>query len=228
MVARALWACLELRLVEAVDSGGRRIANAISRDARYRFSHDRVAEAARVGLSDDAIRETHLRIGRWLVGREDDRLFEAARHVGIGGHGLADEAERVRFVEVLRRAARKARAQASFPLALEYCRNALDLLGAQRWTAHFDLTRQLQLDAADAALLVGDVTALYALLDEAEQNLPDPADRARLAYLRLKGRVAQGRLQKAMDIGLRALEELGERLPTDAGQAPHGQRDASG
>jgi predicted ATPase len=43
VVAQALWACLELRLLEAVDSGGRRIANAISRDARYRFSHDRVA-----------------------------------------------------------------------------------------------------------------------------------------------------------------------------------------
>ncbi|WP_197498021.1 AAA family ATPase [Mycobacterium sp. 1165196.3] len=217
VVAQALWSCLELRLLEAVDSGGRRIANAISRDARYRFSHDRVTEAARVALSDDEIRATHLRIGRWLVEREDDRLFEAARHLGIGGRGLADDAERVCFVEVLRRAAQKARAQASFPLALNYCRDALTLLGGQRWTAHFDLTRQLQLDAADAALLVGDVPALNALLDEAEEILRDPPDRARIAYLRLKGRVAQNRLQEALEIGLQALAEFGERVPTDAG-----------
>jgi predicted ATPase/class 3 adenylate cyclase len=217
-VAQALWACLELRLLEAVDSGGRRIANAISRDARYRFCHDRVAEAARVGLCDDAKRDTHLRIGRWLVEQGDDRLFEAARHVGIGGRGLADDAERVRFVEVQRRAARKARAQASFPLALECCRNALDLLGERRWAAHFPLTRELQLDAGDAALLVGDVTALHALLDEAEENLREPADRARLAYLRLKGRIAQNRLREALEIGLQALDELGEPLPADAGK----------
>ena len=165
---------LELRLLEAIDSSGRRIANAISRDARYRFSHDRVADAARDGLSEDAKHQTHLRIARWLVQQEDDRLFEAARHVGIGGRGLADEAERVRFVEVLRRAARKARAQASFPLALEYCCNALDLLGKQRWTTQFSLTRELQLDASDAALLVGDVAALYPLLDEAAENLREP------------------------------------------------------
>ena len=44
VVAQALWSALELRLLEAVDSGGRRITNTISRDARYRFSHDRVAE----------------------------------------------------------------------------------------------------------------------------------------------------------------------------------------
>ncbi len=218
VVAQALWACLELRLLEAVDSGGRRITNAISRDARYRFSHDRVAEAARVGLSDDAKRETHLRIGRWLVEQGNDRLFDAARHVGIGGRGLADDAERVRFVEVLRRAARKARAQTSFPLALEYCRNALDLLGERRWATHFPLTRELQLDAADAALLVDDVTTLHALLDEAEENLREPADRARLAYLRLKGRVAQNRLQEALEIGLQALDELGEKLPAEAGK----------
>lgn len=218
VVAQALWACLELRLIEAVDSGGRRIANAISRDARYRFSHDRVVEAARDGLSDDAARETHLRIGRRLVEQGDGRLFEAARHVGIGGRGLADDAERVRFVDVLRRAARKAKAQASFPLALEYSRDALDLLGEQRWSTHGALTRELQLDAAEAALLVGDVATLHALLDEAEQVLREPADRARLAYLRVKGRVAQNRLQEALETGLRALDELGEKLPTEAGK----------
>ena len=158
VVALALWSALELRLLEAVDSSGRRITNTISRDARYRFSHDRVAEAARVGLSEDDQREIHLRIGRRLVELGDDRLFEAARHIGIGGHGLADDAERIRFIEVLRRAARKARAQASFPLALQYCRDGLSLLGKQRWAADFALTRELQLDAADAAQLVGDVS----------------------------------------------------------------------
>jgi predicted ATPase len=218
VVAHALWACLELRLLEALDGDGQRITNAISRDARYRFSHDRVAEAARAGLSADDMRAIHLRFGRWLVALGDDRLFEAARHVGIGGLGLADDVERTRFVEVVRRAARKARAQASFPLAFGYCRNALDLLGEQRWAAHFALTRELQLDAADAALLVGDVTALNALLDEAEEVLREPPDRARVAYLRLKGRVTENRLQEALEIGLHALDELGERVPSDAGK----------
>ena len=218
VVARALWSGLELRLLEALDSRGQRIANAISREARYRYSHDRVAEAAQEGLSADAQRETHLRIGRRLVALGDDRLFEAARHVGIGGHGLADDDERIRFVEVLRRAARKARAQSSFPLALEHCRNGLGLLDEQRWFTHYQLTRELHLDAADAALLVGDVAALHELLVEAEEVLHEPADRARLAYLRLKGQVAQNRLQEALETGLEALDELGESLPADAGK----------
>lgn len=218
VVAHALWSALELRLIEAVDSSGRRIANAISRDARYRFSHDRVAEGARVGLSAEDKRQIHLRIGRRLMGEGDDRLFEAARHLGIGGRGVEDEQERLSFVDVLQRAARKAKAQTSFPLALDYCRNALDVLGANRWAAHFTVARQLQLDAAHAALLVGDAAELHALLDEAEALLVEPADRARLAYLRLKGYVAQNRLQEALETGLRALAELGEPLPAVAGK----------
>ncbi|WP_084020111.1 adenylate/guanylate cyclase domain-containing protein, partial [Mycobacterium avium] len=218
VVAHALWACLELRLLEALDMTGRRITNAISRDARYRFSHDRVAEAARAGLSPEEMRAVHLRIGRRLITLGDDRLFEAARHVGVGGLAVADEAERTRFVEVLRRAAHKARAQASFPLALGYCRDALDLLGGQRWAGQFALTRELALDAADAALRVGDVPVLNALLDEAEEFLREPPDRARLAYLRMKGRVAENRLQEALEIGLAALDELGERVATQAGK----------
>ncbi len=199
-------------------AGGRRITNTISRDARYRFSHDRVAEAARVGLSEDDKREIHLRVGRRLIELGDDRLFEAARHVGIGGRGLSDDAERVRFIDVLRRAVRKARAQASFPLALQYCRDGLSLLGERRWIDHFELTRELQLDAADAALLVGDVATLHALLDEADVVLREPTDRARLAYLRLKGRVSQNRLQEAIETGLLALDDLGEPLPRDPGK----------
>lgn len=218
VVARALWACLELRLVEALDTRGQRITNAISRDARYRFSHDRVAEAARAGLSDSDTRAIHLRIGRRLITLGDDRVFEAARHVGIAGLDSADGFERSRFVEVERRAAQKARAQASFPLVLGYCRSALDLLGEHRWETDFALTRELQLDAADAALLVGDVSTLNMLLDEAEESLQQPADRARIAYLRLKGRVVENRLQDALEIGLRALDELGERVATEAGK----------
>lgn len=218
VVAHALWAALELRLLEALDGRGQRIANAISRGARYRFSHDRIAETARDGLTTEAQRETHLRIGRHLVALGDARLFEAARHVGIGGPGTVDDGERIEFVGVLRRAAAKARAQASFPLSLEYCRNGLALLGERRWAENVELTRELQLDAAHAALLVGDTVALHTLLDEAETYLDDPADRARIAYLRIKGRVAQNRLREALETGLRALDELGEPVAPDPGK----------
>lgn len=218
-VTRALWSSMELHLLEALDGDGRRIANAISHDARYRLSHDRVAETARAGLSEGDRRAAHLRLGRRLARLGDDRLFEAARHVGPGGLNLDEnDDERLEFAALLWRAARRARAHASFPLALTYCRNGLELLGTDRWSAHFTLTRELHLGAADAALLVGDFTLLHTLLDGATPHLKEPADRARLAYLRVKCLFAADRPQEAMDAGLQALATLGESLPTDAGK----------
>jgi predicted ATPase/class 3 adenylate cyclase len=212
-VGQGLWTALDRRLVEAVDARGRRADPVIDRSARYRFSHDRVAEVARARLVDDDRRAVHLRFGRWLVGRGDERLFEAARHLGIGGRGLLDGFERARFAEVERRAAVTARRQASFPLALECYRAGLALLGPQRWAQHPALARELQLGAAEAAYLVSDTALLEALIDEAEVVLDDPADRARLSFLRVKGQVAQNRLQEALETGRRALDALGVHLP---------------
>jgi predicted ATPase/class 3 adenylate cyclase len=218
-VTRALWAGMELHLVEALDLDGRRIANAIRRDARYRFSHDRVAETARHELPEDDRRAVHLRLGRRLAGLGDARLFEAARHLGIGGQLLdADDPQRLAFAELLWRAAGRARAQTSFPLTLTYCRDGLELLGPQRWFSHPAMSRQLQLAAADAALLVSDFALLHRLLDEAAPHLTEPADRMRLAYLRAKSLFAADRPQEAMDAGLQALAELGEPIPTEAGK----------
>lgn len=211
MVAKAIWSALDRGLLEAVDAVGRRIAPVIDREAQYRFSHDRVAEAARAPVDADAQRAVHLRMGRLLLDRHNAR-FEAARHLGIGGLGLPAGPERVGFAEFERDAAELARRQASYPVALDCCRAGLALLGERRWVDHRVLTRELQLAAAEAAYLVSDHEALTALIDEAETVLDDAADQAHLAFLRLKGLLAQHRLQDAMESGLRALEAQGERI----------------
>ena len=218
VVGKLLWDALDLRLLDVVDAGGRKIAAVIDRHVWYRFSHDRVAEAARAAMSEDARREVHLRIGRHLVELGDGRLFEAARHLGIGGLALPEGAERASFAEVAHRAAELARRQSSCPLALACCRASLALLGPSRWLVHPGLTRTTQLAAAEAALLVSDFPLLESLLAEAEQELHDSADRAHLAFLRLKGQVAQHRLQDALATGLRALDELGQVIPPAPGK----------
>ncbi len=219
VVTRALWSGMELHLIEALDTDGRRIAHAIRHDARYRFSHDRVAETARLELTEQEGRWVHLRLGRRLTQLGAARLFEAARHVGVGAVVLdVGAAERIEFAELLWRAASRARAQASFPLALTYCREGLALLGSARWSTHPALARELLLAAADAALLVGQFSELHRLLDDAAPHLDEPADQVRLAYLGVKGLFAADRPQEAMDAGLQALADHGEPIPTDAGK----------
>lgn len=216
LVARVVWDALDLRLLDVVDAAGRKVPALIDRRVRYRFSHDRVAETARAALSEQVRREVHLRFGRALAEQGAGRGFEAARHLGIGGLTLPPGADRVGFAELSREVAELAQRQSSFPLALERCRSGLDLLGPERWAEQPELTRSLHLAAAEAALLVPDFALLETLLTEAEQELRDPADRAHLALLRLRGQAARGDLRDAVTCGRLALAELGHVLPVTA------------
>jgi predicted ATPase/class 3 adenylate cyclase len=216
VVGRAIWAGLDQHLVEAVDTGGRRMAPVIDHVTRYRFSHDRVAEAARSTLSGDIEREVHLRIGLAMAEREPPRLFEAARHLALcGGMPGADQRG---HAEIELDAARLARRQAAYPLVVECCRAGLTLLGERRWTDHPALARELVLTAVDAAFRPEEGVVLDELLDEAERELGDPADQAHVAYLRIRSMVARNQRDECLAIGLRALDALGEPLPTPGGR----------
>lgn len=219
VVAPALWAALRLRLLDALDDGGRRVTPVLDRSTRYRVSHDRVAELARARLSDAERSEVHLRLGRRLAGQGTTRLFEAARHLAIGGLALPEGPERAGFAEVTRQAARLARRRASLPAVDQYCRGGLALLGARRWPDHPATTRELQLLWAETALLTADTDLLEELLAEAERELQEPADRAHIAFLRLKAQLSRHELQDALDTGLRVLEQVGHPLPPDPGNA---------
>jgi predicted ATPase/class 3 adenylate cyclase len=216
-VGAAVWAALDLRLLEALDPAGRRIGQVLDRRTRYRLSHDRIAEAARGRLTEAGRSGVHLRVGRWLAARDDPRLFETARHLAAGGSG-GTPAERARFADVERVAAEHARRQASFPIALACYRAGLALLGERRWSEHPELARRLHLGAAEAAFLAAEHDVLARLLAQADQVLVEPADRARLAFLRLKDQVARHELRAAIRTGLDALDELGHPLPRGTGR----------
>ncbi|GAA5176436.1 hypothetical protein GCM10023321_84810 [Pseudonocardia eucalypti] len=218
-VARVIWAAMDARLLTAVDRRGRALNPVIGRDVRYRFSHDRVAEAAAVGLPEETRLGVHRRIGLWLIERDEDRLFEAARHLASGGP--CRDGEGPRFAEVQLRAAELARRQASFPLALEHAMAGLALLaqgGRPEHPEHPELARRLLLGAAEAAYQVGDSALLVELLERARTRLAEPVDRAALALLQVRGLVAEHRLQDALAAGLAVLAELGHAVPRRSGR----------
>ena len=214
-VGRAVWSALELRLIDAVDATGHRLAPVLDHAARYRFVHDRVAEEAVARLPVDVARAVHRRVGIGLADHGEERLFEAAHHLALSG-ATADEADP--FARVQLRAARLARLQASYPVALDCYRAGLELLGELRWTEHAALTRELQLGAAEAAMLLADGTLLDRLTDEAWPALTDHVDRAHLSYLRMRVLVAELRFAECLTTGHAALELLGEPLAHSPGR----------
>jgi predicted ATPase/class 3 adenylate cyclase len=244
VVADALWSALDSGLVEALDADGRRIGQVIDLVVRYRFAHDRVVEATRDRLEVSARHQVHARVGRHLLAQHGDaRIFDAARHLGLGEPAL-DPDQRVGAAEVQRRAADLARRHASFPLALHCCETGIALLDRCRWPdppaqaeqaeraehaepseeadhpgqARHDLARELHLGAAEAAYLLGDLELMAKRLDDADRVVDSPTERARVAILRMWRHTAQHHLQDAVATALSALGELGVPLQARPGK----------
>ena len=218
-VAEALWAALELRLIESESLGMPGSMRVLNSRSRYRFSHDRIAEAAVSRLSGESRQQAHLRYGRTLLEGEAPSLFAVAHHLNEGLMLVSDADERLRIAELNLEAAQLARRQAAFLLALDFYESGISLLGAGGWSSLGELVAALHLGAAETSYLVGDMQRAHEWLDTAGLHFAgDSPEAARAAVIRMKALVAEHRLQEAFDTALSALDHLDEALPRKASQ----------
>ena len=209
-VAEALWDALGLRLIEPVAAEQRRI-RVVDADTTYRFTHDRVAEAAVARTDGVARQQAHLRYGRYLGSQDDAATFEVAHHLNEALILIEDEAERAELVQLNLVAAREAIERTSFPLARDFFESGIQLLGPAGWDSDPDTAADLHRGAAETSLLVGDVARAHEWLDTAMPNMLEPTSvrAAQLAVLRMRALVAEQRLNEALDTAIEALDRLG-------------------
>src|SRR5205823_5140016 len=129
-------------------------------DDSFRFTHDRVQQAAYGQVPEDECRAIHLQVGRYLLAQSgpaalDERLFEVVDQLGLGAALITDGAERLRVAELGLRAARRARASSAWGPALGYLEQALTLLPEDVWQSHHELAFALHRDATEVGFLAG-------------------------------------------------------------------------
>lgn len=208
--AEALWDALGLRLIEPVSGEQRRI-RVVDADTTYRFTHDRVAEAAIARIDGPARQRAHLRYGRYLRIEDEGPTFEIAHHLNEALMLIDDEAERAELVQLNLGAASEAIERASFPLARSFFEAGIELLGPGGWDSDPDTAADLHRGAAETSLLVGDIARAHEWLDTAMPNMLERTSvrAAQLAVLRMRALVAEQRLNEALDTAIDALGRLG-------------------
>ena len=200
-------------------------------EPRWRFNHDRVQEAALALLEPDERSALHLRVGRALAARRregrDDVLFQATAHLNQARELLTDEGERRELARLDLEAGRRALAAGSREAAFEALEAGLDLLGPAGWSNDYELTLDLHVAGAGAALLVGEAARADALIEQVRGRACSPLDRSRVLQLGVQRAINQLRFSDAIEQGLELLAELGievdgdpspERLPEALGR----------
>lgn len=197
----ALWHSIRDELVEQDESA-------------YKFTHDRVQEAAYSLLPEDARAELHLRIGRLLVAntpvqQRTETVFEIVNQLNRATGLITSEEEREQLAELNLLAGQRAKNSTAFASALNYAARGSELLPDCAWEQRHDLIFALYLLRAECEFLTSDLAAAEARLDMLSARAAGTVDLAGVACLRMDLYTTLDRSTRALAVGLDYLRHQG-------------------
>jgi predicted ATPase/GAF domain-containing protein len=205
-----------------------------ARETRYDFAHDRVLEACRSLMSEDERASHCLQIGRTLLSAYRESGVPALSHrlaeyYNTARALISSDEERLVSVELNLAAGTVAKQSGAFSQAFDYFQSGLAFLGslavgdaaaeshAIAWRQHFDLSRAMFEETAEAAMLNARFERAYELCSVILGHLAAPLDKVRTYEIRVRGYSAEKRFPEAVAAACEILSELGIAFPKNPG-----------
>src|SRR5690606_17450891 len=168
-------------------------------EARYRFAHDRVQEAAYSLLPAPERPAVHWRVGRLLLERtppeqREAHVFQIVNQLDHDVARLEAPAERVELAALCLLAGQRAAAAVAHEQALVYLRRGIELLGEDGFESEPSLALRLHIGACSSAQLSGEPEAMDRFAEVALARAPSPLERVPIHEIRIRAHSAQGRL----------------------------------
>jgi predicted ATPase len=134
---------------------------------------------------------------------------------------LESESEIITVAELNLKSGQKARRAAAYAEGFGFIEHGLALLGPDSWQDDYDLTLALHDEAAELAYLTGDYDKLEKIEGRIHKNARSILDRARVYHIRIHADISLANYLAAIEIGIRALAELGIKIPREPTPEDH-------
>ncbi|MCC5609960.1 trifunctional serine/threonine-protein kinase/ATP-binding protein/sensor histidine kinase [Nostoc sp. CHAB 5834] len=185
----------------------------------YKFSHDRIQQAAYSLILDEDKKATHLQIGRLLLsntsdGEQTDKIFDIANQLNMGISLIADDVEKIKVAQINLNAAQKARRATAYSAAFSYAEKGMSLLDDNSWQRQYNITLGLHNIAADTAFLTGSFAEITQLMHLVKLNSQTVVDNLAVYEAQIQAYSAHKNYQKSIDTGLEFIQLLGIKLPS--------------
>ncbi|HEY6633130.1 MAG TPA: AAA family ATPase [Rhizobiaceae bacterium] len=216
--------------VDAILWPARRLEFVERRPKGYRFTHDRVQEAAYSLLSQTRQAQAHLRIGRLLAQQtpreqREDVIFDIVNQLNRGTTLITKRDEREELAELNLIAGKRAKASAAYASALNYFTTGAALLSDRGWEARRDLAFALDLNVAECEFVTGSVTQANERLVALHRRALTLPESSAVTCLRGAIHVTLGQQEDAVAVALEYLREIGTNWSvhptTEEAQAEH-------
>ena len=186
----------------------------------FRFSHDRVREAAREMIGAERRQQVHRKVGLFLLqtlggAERERRLFEVVAHLNQGPPSMRTPAERAQLRRLNLEAAERALRSAAFEVAAGCLRQAFDLIEPEGWTEDYPQTLAIHLAGARACYLVGDHDGMEVLVEHVVGMGREVLDRVMAQEVKIQALLSQQRFLDALELAREALSALDLVLPSD-------------
>ena len=187
----------------------------------YRFSHDRVQEAAYSLISDEERNRLHYNIGQILLQktRADElfeKVFDIVNQFNLCMEIIADQKERIELAGLNLAAGLKAKGSAAYEAANRYLEMGIGLLPEDAWEEEYDLTLSIYTEMGEVKYLIGDPEHAEIFFDTVLKQAKNLLDKVRVYEVKLASYTSLNKRDVAFDIGIEVLSMLGFDMPEEA------------
>ncbi len=182
----------------------------------YKFLHDRVQQAAYSLVADAERPALHLKIGRLLFADEaarDERLFDIVGHLNEARALITDADERQNVVRLNLGAGLKAKSSAAYGAAISYFAIAQEIAPETLWKSDYNTMFTLARERSQCEYLEGHFERAEAQFELALKHASNALDRAAIEAIRVNLYITRNDYERAIQVGLDALDALGLYLP---------------
>lgn len=186
--------------------------------AEYKFTHDRIQQAAYLLIPDIERAKIHYKIGKIFLKntpnyRNEEVIFTIINQLNFGVDLIEEQSEKDKLAQLNLIAGKKAKTSAAYQPALNYLELGINLLGTISWQRKYDLTLSLYEEAAEVAYLNGDFEKMTVYVDNVQRHTKTVLERIKVTNIKILALISQSKLNESINIGLDMLDELGFKLP---------------
>lgn len=219
-----LWPGLHDGLILPLDTRWRGAQAGHDDDARFRFAHDRIQEAAMSIVPAAEQPALRLRVGRLLRDRvppseRAERVFEFVHHLQHAESGDLAPGERRELATLFAAAAGYARRATDYTRARDFVLRSLALRTENHWDEDPDAAFDLHRSQIELEFLCGNIQEGEALFRRLAERTLTEVQTAEIYQLMIRIHLTADRPAEGLALGVEGLGLLGVLLPTEEAAA---------
>lgn len=185
----------------------------------YKFSHDRIQQAAYALFDEIEKKETHQQIGKYLLEHTEkdqieEKIFDIVNQLNLSKDLIENQSEKNELAQLNLIAAGKAKASVAFGIAFDYLKIGIESLCENCWEKEYNLTLSLYVEAAETAYLFTDFAQMEQFAQVVLQQAQTLLDKVKIYKVQIEAGKAQCEFTKTLETALSILKQLNVKFPT--------------